>query len=32
MKNKSVNIIETIDDDKSLINKSIENAIKIFKN
>ena len=31
MKNKSVNIIETIDDDKFLINKSIENAIKIFK-
>ena len=31
MKNKSVNIIETIDDDNFLINKSIENAIKIFK-
>lgn len=31
MKNKSVNIIETIDDDKFLINKSIETAIKIFK-
>ena len=31
MKNKSINIIETTDDDKFLINKSIENAIKIFK-
>lgn len=31
MKNKSVNIIDTIDDDKFLINKSIENAIQIFR-
>lgn len=31
MKNKSVNIIDAIDDDKSLINKSIENAIQIFR-
>lgn len=31
MKNKSVNIIDAIDDDKFLINKSIENAIKIFR-
>ena len=31
MKNKSVNIIDAIDDDKFLINKSIENAIQIFR-
>ena len=31
MKNKSVNIIDAIDDDKFLINKSIENAIHIFR-
>lgn len=31
MKNKSVNMIDAIDDDKFLINKSIENAIKIFR-
>ena len=31
MKNKSVNIIDAIDDDKFLINKSIENAIRIFR-
>ena len=31
MKNKSVNIIDTIDDDKFLINKSIDNAIQIFR-
>lgn len=31
MKNKSVNIIDAIDDDKFLINKSIDNAIQIFR-
>lgn len=31
MENKSVNIIDAIDDDKFLINKSIENAIQIFR-
>lgn len=31
MKNKSVNIINAIDDDKFLINESIENAIQIFR-
>ncbi len=31
MKNKSINIIDAIDDDKFLINKSIENAIQIFR-
>ena len=31
MKNKSINIIETTDDDNVLINKSIENPNKIFK-
>lgn len=31
MKNKSVNIIDAIDNDKFLINKSIENAIQIFR-
>lgn len=31
MKNKSVNIIDAIDDDNFLINKSIENAIQIFR-
>lgn len=31
MKNKSVNIIDAIDDDKFLINKSIDNTIQIFR-